>query len=223
MAKDKYDFIQELLENKKLQPTQKERVLLLAKEEIKKDGALGKELEERVKKLEEMINISSEKIPTITKTPLITSQSEKIPIINHDPITIYKLLSSFKTSNPDITEEGFINFKYLLHGYEQITLDEYKEKIKKAREDFSKLKNIPYQLYKNLDAIIYTHENYGSKIVEDKNIHPFDEEEDLPDFESEEAHQEWERKQYEEREKQELSKHERQLEIEKEVFDEFKF
>ena len=42
----------------------------------------------------------------------------------------------------------------------------------------------------------------------------FDEEEDLPDFESEEAHQEWERKQYEEREK-----HERQLEIEKEVFD----
>ena len=43
----------------------------------------------------------------------------------------------------------------------------------------------------------------------------FDEEEDLPDFESEEAHQEWE--------KQELSKHERQLEIEKEVFDEFKF
>ena len=35
MAKDKYDFIQELLENKKLQPTQKERVLLLAKEEIK--------------------------------------------------------------------------------------------------------------------------------------------------------------------------------------------
>ena len=43
----------------------------------------------------------------------------------------------------------------------------------------------------------------------------FDEEEDLPDVESEEAYQEWE--------KQELSKHERQLEIEKEVFDEFKF
>ena len=51
----------------------------------------------------------------------------------------------------------------------------------------------------------------------------FDEEEDLPDFESEEAYQEWKRKKYEEREKQELSKHERQLEIEKEVFDEFKF
>ena len=43
----------------------------------------------------------------------------------------------------------------------------------------------------------------------------FDEEEDLPGFESEEAHQEWEN--------QELVKHEKQLEIKKEVFDEFKF
>ncbi len=43
----------------------------------------------------------------------------------------------------------------------------------------------------------------------------FDEEEDLPDFESEEAYQEWEN--------QELVKHEKQLEIKKEVFDEFKF
>ena len=33
----------------------------------------------------------------------------------------------------------------------------------------------------------------------------FDEEEDLPDFESEEAYQEWERKQYEEWENQELA------------------
>ena len=181
MARDKYDFIQELLENKKLQPTQKERVLLLAKEEIKKDGALGKELEERVKKLEEMISKSNGGLPNITKPPTTKPQSKKTLMtkINHDPTTVYRLLSSFKTSNPDITEEGFRNFKYLVHGYEQISLYEYNEKIKKARKDFSKLKNIPYQLYKNLDAIIYTHENYGSKIVEDKNIHPFDEEEEI--------------------------------------------
>ena len=43
----------------------------------------------------------------------------------------------------------------------------------------------------------------------------FDEEEDLPDFESEEA--------YQEQENQEPVKHEKQLEIKKEVFDEFKF
>lgn len=56
MAKDKYDFIQELLENKKLKPAQRERVLMLAKEEIKKDGVFGKELEERVKRLEMQID-----------------------------------------------------------------------------------------------------------------------------------------------------------------------
>ncbi|EOH1988389.1 hypothetical protein ACLWP4_001221 [Campylobacter jejuni] len=49
----------------------------------------------------------------------------------------------------------------------------------------------------------------------------FDEEEDLPDFESEEAYQEWERKQYEEWEKQEQAKYEKRLEIEKELFGEF--
>ena len=43
----------------------------------------------------------------------------------------------------------------------------------------------------------------------------FDEEEDLPGFESEEAYQEWEN--------QEPAKHENQIEIKKEVFDEFKF
>lgn len=55
MAKNKYDFIQELLENKKLTPAQRERVLLLTKEEIKKDVSIGLDLEERVKKLEEKI------------------------------------------------------------------------------------------------------------------------------------------------------------------------
>ena len=48
----------------------------------------------------------------------------------------------------------------------------------------------------------------------------FDEEEDLPDFESEEAYQEWENQQWE---NQELAEHEKQLEIKKEVLDEFKF
>ena len=82
MAKDKYDFIQELLENKKLQPTQKERVLLLAKEEIKKDGALGKELEERVKKLEEMMNNSNDDLPSTTLKPIEEALSRVQTIVD---------------------------------------------------------------------------------------------------------------------------------------------
>lgn len=52
MAKDKYDFIQDILTNKRLTPSQKERVLKLTKSEIEKDRTLGKDLEERVLKLE---------------------------------------------------------------------------------------------------------------------------------------------------------------------------
>lgn len=52
MAKDKYDFIQELLQNTKITTAQKERVLSLTKEEIKKDSLLEKKLDERVRKLE---------------------------------------------------------------------------------------------------------------------------------------------------------------------------
>lgn len=48
----------------------------------------------------------------------------------------------------------------------------------------------------------------------------FDEEPDLPDFESEEAYQEWERKQCEEWEKREQADSERRLEIENDVFGE---
>jgi len=44
MAKDKYDFIQEILEDKKLTPAQRERVFELTKVEIQKDGHLGKDL-----------------------------------------------------------------------------------------------------------------------------------------------------------------------------------
>lgn len=56
MAKDKYDFIQELLASKQLSPAQKERVLTLTSVEIKKDKESGEILEERVKKLEEQIS-----------------------------------------------------------------------------------------------------------------------------------------------------------------------
>jgi hypothetical protein len=55
MLKNKYDFIAEILENKKLTTAQRERVLFLTKEEIKNDGLIGEDLEERVKKLEEIV------------------------------------------------------------------------------------------------------------------------------------------------------------------------
>lgn len=55
MLKNKYDFIADILENKKLTAAQRERVLFLTKEEIKNDGLIGEDLEERIRKLEEIV------------------------------------------------------------------------------------------------------------------------------------------------------------------------
>jgi hypothetical protein len=59
MAKDKYDFIQELLNSKKLSIAQRERILLLTSAEIKRDKLYGNALEERVIKLEKILEGSS--------------------------------------------------------------------------------------------------------------------------------------------------------------------
>jgi hypothetical protein len=51
MAKTKYDFIKEILEDKKINQNQRERILELASKEISLEGTL----EERVQKIEEII------------------------------------------------------------------------------------------------------------------------------------------------------------------------
>src|SRR5690606_39711799 len=51
MAKNKYDFIKELLEDKRIKQNQRERILELALKEISLEGTL----EERVQKIEEIL------------------------------------------------------------------------------------------------------------------------------------------------------------------------
>ena len=64
MAKNKYDFIQEVLNNHKLSSAQRERILLLSSAEIKRDKELGNVLEERVIRLEEMVGINAGSVLT---------------------------------------------------------------------------------------------------------------------------------------------------------------
>ncbi|MBK8927314.1 MAG: hypothetical protein IPM74_15710 [Crocinitomicaceae bacterium] len=51
MAKNKYDFIKELLEDKRIKQNQRERILVLASKEISLEGTL----EERIQKIEEIL------------------------------------------------------------------------------------------------------------------------------------------------------------------------
>lgn len=172
MAKDKYDFIQELLENKKLQPTQKERVLMLTKEEIKKDGIVGKDLEERVKKLEELITKPS--TTNFTNT--------------HNPKSSVKFLNGFSkndelkwfTHKPD----GGKSFDY--EGY-ILYANELLPKTPKIPINFYTYTNIRNFLFNNLDEkenrylcwknhnqkIEYTWYDIKDWCIKNPNIHPY--------------------------------------------------
>lgn len=93
MAKNKYDFIQELLENKKLIPAQRERILMLAKEEIKKDGIFGKELGEKMNTLEQrMMNLEKNKGEN--------KNENSVGFVNiHDPKSMVNFLNGFSKND----------------------------------------------------------------------------------------------------------------------------
>ncbi|MBK9355600.1 MAG: hypothetical protein IPN09_17025 [Bacteroidetes bacterium] len=96
MAKDKYDFIQELLENKKLTLNQRERLLLLVKDEIKNDKNIGKQLEERVKNLE-ILKSKDGDIGTTSNESEDTPESEttNFPKFYYNPKLLYQYLFMF--------------------------------------------------------------------------------------------------------------------------------
>ena len=89
--KDKYEFIVELLETNKLTPAQKERVLLLSKDEIKKGDITGKDLEERVKKLEDSIGVS----PPVTIGNTEEPTKEIFPKQYYNPKDLYQFLKAY--------------------------------------------------------------------------------------------------------------------------------
>src|SRR5690606_28886686 len=103
--KNKYDFIQEILESKKLTVAQRELVLLLAKKEVKKDGTFGKELEERVKRLEEEIIGSNEgkikeqtsKNEDMESETTVANNYKDLPKYLY-PSSLYKFLLKYNTN-----------------------------------------------------------------------------------------------------------------------------
>jgi hypothetical protein len=102
MAKDKYDFIQDLLGNKSITSLQRERLLLLINEEIKKDGFLGKNLNKRVKRLEELMNLAKNE----TIVDIISDDNKMEPASNqitlpkyYYPSGLYKYLFDYNQNS----------------------------------------------------------------------------------------------------------------------------
>ena len=94
--KNKYDFIQEILESKKLTVAQRERVLLLASKEMSFEGTL----EERIQKIENIIyeKHSESQIITNNILDLIPPENSKVPNYIH-PYQLFKFLFEYN-QNP---------------------------------------------------------------------------------------------------------------------------
>src|SRR5690554_2183813 len=85
MAKNKYDFIKELLEDKRIKQNQRERILELVSKEISLEGTL----EERVQKIEEML---------FDNTPVGNETTNNTKIDNSEKNTDYEKIKKYYKS-----------------------------------------------------------------------------------------------------------------------------
>lgn len=114
MAKTKYDFIKELLEDKKINQNQRERIIELASREISLEGTL----EERVQKIEDII--FKENQPKTTLDNSNTSKDKVNPLPKYqEPSDLYVFLFEYN-QNPvlrytchDIDSEALISINEL--------------------------------------------------------------------------------------------------------------
>lgn len=108
MAKTKYDFIKELLENKKINQNQRERILELASREISLEGTL----EERVQKIEEILLV---KEGELIKTEESFHKGNKEKLLTNEEIE--SILASKNLTNIGTNEENllpkYLNPRYL--------------------------------------------------------------------------------------------------------------
>ncbi len=93
MAKTKYDFIKELLVDKKINQNQRERILELASREMSLEGTL----EERIQKIEDIV-FNDNSPGNITPLPENTPEPQNLPKYI-DPLNLYNALLTYN-QNP---------------------------------------------------------------------------------------------------------------------------
>lgn len=150
MAKDKYDFIQEMLSNTRLTNSQKERIMLFSLKEIKKDSS---QIFSRLKKLElssqkdikilkriEELEISLETIKTEQSTNQLAQEIRINPQSN--PKHVADFMSLFNQ------REGL---KYLTHDYDESSefdIDQFLLSANDVFIEYSRKLNIPTSLWR---------------------------------------------------------------------------
>jgi hypothetical protein len=164
MAKDKYDFISELLNSNKISPSQKERVLMLSSQEIQNDKQNGVGLEARIKKLEDLFLIEKEK----GNKPIIGSINSELEKYI-DPSHLSSFLQAFnknpilKTTCHEIDEEELASILKITGD----TIYNYSNHYQSILNEYNILEN-GYFVNGNLKALIrgyLTGLNYYGKTI----------------------------------------------------------
>lgn len=179
--KNKYDFIKELLEDKRIKQNQRERILELASKEITLEGTL----EERVQKIEEILfrkedeiilteeQVSSEMIErnvaVKNQTDAGSHKENELPIYLH-PSHLYNFLYQYnqnkilRTTCHDIDSN---ELESILEFCKTETYD-FKQHLKTIHEAYAnheRTHNAPYQV-KALIRVYLTGKDYYGKISE---------------------------------------------------------
>lgn len=162
MAKNKYDFIQDLLTNKRLTPPQKERVLFLAKQEIKKDSTGNDEIRKRILKIERKLeNVSNTNLVDFPKEQI---KSEFTKQLKNNPDLPKKYIDSF-------SKNGLRNF---LIAFNQDPVLKYTAHLIDNVEYIDNLNSIcnveKYALEHHRNLIKETFENLVNQYYLDSNI-----------------------------------------------------
>ena len=159
MLKDKYDFIQEVLNNQKLSLAQRERILSLTSAEIRRDKEIDIVLEDRVIRLEEMVGIN--------KNIRMTNNSEEVIDSNRFGEEELNISVSNK-NNPESINPSLPKKYYYPSGLYKYLLAYNQDPILKSTchlVDSNELEKI--QKYCETD--IYDYDKHYAKILESYN------------------------------------------------------
>lgn len=143
---NKYDFIQQLLENKKLSPVQRERVLTLAIQEMKSEKIRDENLVKRIKDIEEMLHAIRENNENFKpKIYSLNTQNQ----LTHNPRLVSEYLNKFKENTV---------FKWTTHPWDEKKFDTIDTFIQELNEDkeYNKLFNVHRDLFNLVNYFIYS-------------------------------------------------------------------
>lgn len=134
MAKNKYDFIKEILESKKMTPAQRERVLLLTMKEIKSENSKDEELIRRLEEVEKKIKdfYNNQKIKIENKSSSIEKKNFSEPNPKHvaDFMSLFNQRDGLKYLTHDYDEnDNFEINKFLISAHSVFTESTMKLKI----------------------------------------------------------------------------------------------